>query len=127
MPAGLSVKENGVEITFTEKVDPETAGDPDSYAVEQWNYVWSQEYGSPEVSANDPNQAGHDTVEVASAKVSQDGRSVFLEIPDIKPVMQMEIKFNIDAADGTEMEYSIHNTVNRVGKDKKLIVRAPGK
>src|SRR6185295_1296542 len=40
MPTSFHVKENGVEVGFTVPVDPKSAGDPDSYDVEQWNYIW---------------------------------------------------------------------------------------
>ena len=121
MPTGLKIKETGVEITFTDPLDAETANDADSYGVEQWNYVWSGEYGSPEVSAADPSKKEHDTVEVKSAKLSADGKTVFLEIPGIRPVMQMKIQINLDSADGRELEWEIYNTINRVGNKRLLI------
>jgi len=39
---------------------------------------------------------------------------VTLEIPAIKPVMQMHVKFRIKAADGTPLPLEIYNTINRV-------------
>ena len=118
MPSGLAVKENGIEVAFTDALDPETANDVESYGVEQWNYVWSGAYGSPEVSPADPAKQEHEPVEVKSAKLSDDGKRVFLEIPGIRPVMQMKIQLNLDGADGEEVSWVIHNTVNRVGKQR---------
>ena len=44
-----------------------------------------------------------------------DARSVFLEIPGIKPVMQMAIKFGLKAADGTELRSEVINTIHALG------------
>src|SRR5204862_357114 len=87
MPTQLNVKKNGVEITFTGALDPETAMDPGSYAVDQWNYKWAQEYGSKLYSVKDPAKAidkslqasSGDPVEIKSVKLSADNKTVFLE------------------------------------------------
>ena len=39
MPTSFHVKENGIELGFTTALDPASAGDADSYDVEQWNYM----------------------------------------------------------------------------------------
>ena len=76
-------------VTFTDPLDEETAADPDSWSALQWNYKWSSEYGSRHWSVKEPDKQGHDTLGVKSAKLSEDGRSVFLEIPDLRPVMRL--------------------------------------
>ncbi|HZO55706.1 MAG TPA: hypothetical protein VFB63_23550, partial [Bryobacteraceae bacterium] len=84
----------------------------ENYALDQWNYLWSEKYGSPEFSVKDPNRQGRDTVELKSAKLESDGRSVFLEIPEIQPVMQMKIQMRLKAQDGASVAHTIHNTIN---------------
>ena len=44
-------------------------------------------YGSPEFSVADPDKIGHDPVAIKSIKMLDD-KTVFIEIPNIKPVMQ---------------------------------------
>jgi hypothetical protein len=114
MPTSFHVKENGIELGFTNPVDPETAGDPDSYDVEQWNYLWTHDYGSPEVHVDNPDEKGRQPVKVAAAKVSVDKRTVLLVIPDIQPVMQMKIAMKIESADHADMEYDLYSTLNKV-------------
>ncbi len=116
MPTGLKVAKDQVSITFTVPLDKETAQDTDSYNVEQWNYIWSKDYGSPEVTIDDPNVKGHDTVKVESAALSDDGKTVTLKIPGLRPVMQQKISLKVNAADGTELEYDVYQTINRVPK-----------
>ena len=50
--------------------------------------------------------------------MSEDGKSVFLEIPDMRPVMQMKINFNIKTADGAPLKSVIHNTIHNLGDAK---------
>src|SRR5262249_20617583 len=56
------------------------------------NYLYTENYGSPDFSVANPKKQGRDPVEIASAKVSPDGKTVTLAIPGLKPVMQMLIK-----------------------------------
>jgi glucose/arabinose dehydrogenase len=121
LPTDLHVKENGVEITFLQKLDAQSAADTGNFGVEQWNYKWTSDYGSPEVKASN-GQPGHDVLTIKSAKLLADGKTVFLEIPGIQPVMQMLIKYNIDAADGAEVKGEIANTINYVPPDRHLKV-----
>jgi hypothetical protein len=47
--------------------------------------------------------------------LSADAKTVFLEIPKVRPVMQMKIKYKITAGDGTAIQGDYYNTVNVVG------------
>jgi cytochrome c551/c552 len=115
LPVGLNATQQGVRITFTEPLDRETAEDPSSYAIEQWGYRWTKNYGSKHYRVSDPKQQGQDRVEVAAAKLLDDGRTVLLAIDQMQPVMQMKIAYNLRDAKGVEFEGVIHNTINRLG------------
>jgi hypothetical protein len=80
MPTGLNVTTKGVRITFTNPLDAERAGSADSYSVEVWNYKWTSNYGSGEYSTMADGAKKHDPLTVKSAKLSEDGKSVSLEI-----------------------------------------------
>jgi glucose/arabinose dehydrogenase len=114
LPVALHVRPDGLQLRFSDPLDPTRAADRESYAIEQWNYRWSERYGSPQYSVRDPDREGTDPVQIRSVRLSDDGRTVFLEIPDIRPVMGMSIRYDLRAADGTEMRHEIHNTINRV-------------
>jgi hypothetical protein len=114
MPIGLHVKKDAIELTFTNPLDKMTAQDLSSYAVQQWNYRWTQNYGSKHYSVTDANKQGQDDVDIASAILSEDGKTVTLKIPDLKPVMQMKIQVNLKSAAGAPIKETIHNTINRI-------------
>ncbi|HEY7115169.1 MAG TPA: hypothetical protein VH475_01205, partial [Tepidisphaeraceae bacterium] len=113
-PKDLRATSKGLSITFTDALDPATANDTGSYDVQQWQYHWSAEYGSPEYSVERPTKKGHDTVDVKSARLGADGKTVLLEIPTIAPVMQMEVSYKLKARDGHNVEGAIYNTINRL-------------
>ena len=113
MPTALHVKNDGIEIGFDQPIDETSARDLGNYSVEQWNYVYSGNYGSPDVSPDDPKKKGHDKVEVKSAQLAADRKTLFLAMP-VRPVMQMKIKFSLKAADGTPMHEEIYNTIHKV-------------
>jgi hypothetical protein len=114
MPVALHVLKDGISLTFSDSLDKATAEDVGSYAIQQWGYRWTQNYGSKEYSVADPQKAGHDDVEIEAATLSADGRTVVLKVPSIKPVMQMKIQVNLKTADGQPLKHTIHNTINRV-------------
>jgi azurin len=92
-PIGFKVHSNGLRIDFNEVVE---VGVPENYFVQQWNYEYAKRYGSPEFSINDPKQLGHDRVAVASVRSLNGGKSVFLEMPDIVPAMQMHVRMHLN-------------------------------
>lgn len=111
MPTKLHVTKQGVELTFTSPLDEASATDVGNWNVEQWNYKWTSDYGSPEFKVSDPNAKGHDKVEVKSVKLSPDKKTALLEIPTIQPVMQMRIAANVKAADGSPVKQEVWNSI----------------
>ena len=86
---------------------------------------WSSGYGSPEISTLIDNSAlpagkapttHHDPIEVKAITLSKGKRSVFLEVPGIKPVMQMTIGYQVRSASGVELDGEIINTIHALGK-----------
>ena len=111
MPTKLHATTKGIELTFTSPLDEATVTDVGNWNVEQWNYKWSSDYGSPEFKVSEPTVKGHDKVEVKSVKLSKDKKTAFLEIPTIQPVMQMKIAANVKSADGKAIKQEIWNSI----------------
>jgi hypothetical protein len=114
MVSELHVRKEAIELDFSDPVDPVTAGDPDSWIAQQWNYRYTGNYGSADYSVADPKKQGRDPVDIAAVRVSSDGMKVSLEIPGLKPVHQMLIRFRIKAADGTPLSQEIWHTIHTV-------------
>ena len=136
MPLALAATKKGIKLDFTCEVDAMAAADVGNWNIEVWNYIWSSAYGSPDISTLETKVAAtelgndgklqfskaqmserkHDPLTVKSATVSADRRSVFLEIPDLRPAMQMQLKYDIKAADGVELRGQVINTIHALAE-----------
>jgi glucose/arabinose dehydrogenase len=116
LPVEMHAVAGGLRLRFAEPLDREVAEDGDSWAAEQWNYKYAAEYGSKEYSANVDGVEGHDAVAVKSAKLSDDGCTVFVAMPALKPVMQLRVRYSLRSAAGAAVKGEIDSTIHRVGK-----------
>ncbi|HND52762.1 MAG TPA: ThuA domain-containing protein, partial [Pirellulaceae bacterium] len=86
-PVAFRTRANALELDFAAPLDKAFCEDPDNFHVQRWNYRYSGDYGSADFKLSDPKQEGRDEVEVRSSNVIADGRTLVLEIPDLKPAM----------------------------------------
>jgi hypothetical protein len=112
LPRQVSVTPEGVAIAFTTELDKSI--DPDDFKVEQWNYRWSSNYGSKHYLPGNPDKVGEEPVDVKDATLLPDKKTVLLRIPNLKPVMQMRIRYKVKSADGVTLKQEIFNTINAV-------------
>ncbi len=114
LPIALTAHANGLRVTFSEALDRKTAEDPGSYDAQRWNYRWTEKYGSKDWSVANPDKEGRDTLTITAAKLSADGKTVFLQIPDLKPSMQMQLRYNVNAASGKPLRSEVYHTIHRL-------------
>ena len=91
VPIGFEARDNGVLVHFNQPVKNAEAAT--SFA-QCWNYRYSAAYGSPEFSLKYPDTPGHDPLEVRSVKTLDDGRTLFLEIPQLVPANQIHLRLS---------------------------------
>jgi hypothetical protein len=116
LPVRINAIKSGVRITFSEPLDKELAADLESYQVQRWNYKYTSKYGSSEYSVAESDRKGRDSAKVKGASLSKDGRVVTLELEDMKPVMQMMIKFDLESVNGSQVRREIYHTVHWLGE-----------
>ncbi|MEY2411374.1 MAG: hypothetical protein QOF48_4044 [Verrucomicrobiota bacterium] len=118
LPIGWRAHRNGIDITFSAPLDPAAARDAGSFGVTQWNYRYAAQYGSKDWSVANPAKPGRDELEVKSARLLPDGRTVFLEMPGLQRVMQMEVKYSLNDADGKPVRNQFWLTLNELDVDR---------
>ena len=106
-PVKHETRDNGLLLTFAEPV-PETYAMKENWFAQQWNYRYSSAYGSPEYSANHPGREGHDWLEIRSVHRIGDGKQLFVEMPQLRPVNTLHLHF--DASRNLELFATIHET-----------------
>jgi hypothetical protein len=108
LPVGLHARKTGLEITFTGALDPKSVEDLKNYTVKTWSLKRSEQYGSDHYNEK--------PARITGARLSPDGKTVMLEIAEMKPTWCMEIKYTLRAADGELVPGVIHNTVHQLGE-----------
>jgi azurin len=111
LPIDWHVRDNGILLTFSQQIDRAIAEKPRSHFAQMWNYRYGPDYGSPEFSVRNPGSPGHDPLEVRSTHVLADGRTIFLEIPQLRPAHQLHLHARV----ATTATFDLFATVHRLG------------
>ena len=109
MPIALEAIETGMRITFSDPLDKIFVEDAARHKVQTWSLKRTANYGSRHYDERELN--------VKSASLSHDGRTLFLEIPEIHPTWGMEMRCEIKGPDSAEpVTRVIHNSIHHLGK-----------
>lgn len=108
LPTAFHVHQNGVRVSFSQPLDRVLSSQPTSHFAQAWNYRYSAGYGSPEFSSRHPGVPGHDHLPITASHVLSDGRSLFLEIPDLQPVNQLHLRLRVDGGSPQDLFATVH-------------------
>jgi mono/diheme cytochrome c family protein len=120
LPVSVHAGQQGIVVRFGSRLDAAAARDASRYELQSWSYRRTSTYGSGHFKRD--GTAGHDRASVA-AHVSADGRSVLLVVPQMRPVMQMQLDYDLRSAAGVPLKNSLYLTVHSVDP---LDLRAAG-
>lgn len=102
-PVGLTTDPGKVTVEFSDPLEKEGAENVDSWEIKAWDLKRTSRYGSKHFNER--------AWEVSKARLSDDGLSVELEIPDLAPTWGMSIKMNLKGSKGEKVEREIHNSI----------------
>lgn len=108
LPTEIVPMDKGVLLRFPIALDASKATNYANYSAERWNYQRTANYGSPHFKLD--GSKGQERMAPTSAYISNDGKSVFVGIPDMKPVMQMRFGWAIAGRAGTLLEQNAYFT-----------------
>jgi hypothetical protein len=108
VPIALSARHDGMRITFSDALDPQSATNPENYLIEIWSLKRTASYGS--------NRYGQRTLKVATVELSDDGRTILLALPDIQPTWCMQIAYHLKDAGGVDFNGVIQNTIHELSE-----------
>jgi hypothetical protein len=92
----MRAKPDGFELTFTKPVDVKTVGDPSSYTLKTYTYIFQAAYGSPEVD--------HTTPTIDRVQVGADGKSARLFVTGLQEGHVHELHCDaVRSADGESL------------------------
>ncbi|MCA9026749.1 MAG: hypothetical protein KDA86_16195 [Planctomycetaceae bacterium] len=108
----MKARPDGFELEFTLPVDPQSAGDVNSYRMTSYTYLYHSTYGSDEIETATPA--------ITSAEVSKDRYRVRLHIDGLRELFLHEL--NATGVQSTSGEPLLHPeayyTLNRIPKTK---------
>ncbi len=102
----LRAARTGIELTFSDPLDSRAALDVSNYALKTWDLKRTKNYGSRHYNER--------PLQLKAVQISNDRKTLFLDLPEIKPTWSMEIKVNVKGEDGTSVERTIHNTIHHL-------------
>lgn len=105
LPVELHAKKSGLKLTFTEALDPKSI-DVKNLKIKTWSLKRTANYGS--------NNFDEKHLEVGSATLSTDSKSLTIDVADLRPTWCMEIKFALRSASGAPVQGTIHNTIHEL-------------
>lgn len=103
MPVGLSATKRGLRLTFTESLDPKALSEKDLH-VKTWSLKRTAGYGSKHYDEKE--------LTVSSARLTDDGKTLWIDVADLSPSWCMEVKYSVTTAAGKPLHGVIHNTVH---------------
>ena len=112
-PIDIRATERGVYVTFSDKLDKASVEQSDNFQVETWELKRTRRYGSDHYNEK--------KLKIGSSQLLGDQQTVFLELPTIEPVWQMEIRWDIKGNRGEKVEGRIQNTIHQLGKDAQRV------
>ena len=104
----MHARPDGFELAFTRPVDAKSAGDPKSYQLSTYTYIYQSSYGSPEVDATTPT--------VDRVVVAEDGLSARLFVSKLQEGHVHELHLDgVRSADGRPLLHKeAYYTMNAV-------------
>jgi len=116
LPKSVETHSNGLIVRFNTAIDPESVSLKTAFC-EQWNYLYNRGYGSSEYSVKKPGVVGHDPVGIRSLHVIEDGHALFVEIPQLHPVMQLHLYLDLKTASGARFTPDIYYSIIQIGDE----------
>ena len=114
IPVAYETARDGIVVRFNTELDPDAAVDPGNHSMRIWQYLRQASYGSEDYRVLGEG-VGEDDLAIPSATLSEDGRSVFIEIPDILPAQQFHLEMNLRSRDGARIREFVHGTIHEPG------------
>ncbi|HET6425355.1 MAG TPA: DUF6797 domain-containing protein [Planctomycetaceae bacterium] len=112
-PVAMKSYRNGIALTFSATLSKDQVEDSTRYRVQRWDYRYGAEYGSEEYRDVKKGIVGREDVDIRSATILDDGRTLFLELEDFRPAMQYAITGQVTDASGQSAPLALYPTIHR--------------
>jgi len=105
VPLAIHAVKGALSVTFSDPLDAASVN-ADAFAFKVWSLQRSASYGSKHYDEH--------ALEITSARISADHRTVTLDIPALAPTHCYELKARLPVAGGATIERSLHGTIHQL-------------
>ena len=112
LPEKFQARNGGIMIRFSTELQEEAALNPVNYTVKRWNYLRTEKYGSGHFKLD--GESGEEQLPILDVQLSEDKKAIFLVIPNMTEVQQMEVGYSISGATGMDIKDKLWLTVNDI-------------
>ncbi|MDF1860642.1 MAG: hypothetical protein P1U87_10530 [Verrucomicrobiales bacterium] len=113
LPNRVTAGKRGVLLSFDQTLSAELAADTSRYSVDRWNYQQTHNYGSGNFKLD--GKPGQESIDVSSAKLSKDRKSIFIGLPNMQPSHSLRLTYRLPFAESTRVD-SAYLTVHSLKK-----------
>lgn len=103
LPVKMSALKGGIQLTFSDALDIKSVKDITNFTINTWELKRTRNYGSKRYNPQ--------TLIVEKLSLSQDGKTIFIHIPSIRPTWCMEILYELKSEEGRNISGAVHNTI----------------
>jgi hypothetical protein len=107
LPTKFHATRDGLALTFTEPLAPESVNDLKNFGLRVWDLRRSANYGSPHLNER--------SLSVSAASLSKDGKTVTLTVPELRPTWGLELWYSVVGADGKPVDGLYHGSIFKMG------------
>ncbi len=103
LPREIRAEKRGILMSFDAPLSGALVNELGRYTADRWNYHQTHQYGSGNYRT-DNDQPGQEAIPVSSAKLSKDGKSLFLGIRDMRPAHSLRLTYRLPVPEVTAVE-----------------------
>lgn len=108
-PVELKAMKEGMKIIFSQPLDKAIAMNPESFEINTWDIKRTRAYGSKRFNTK--------TLDISEITLSEDGKTVFIHLPEIQSTWIMEILYDLKSRDGASFSGAIQNSVYQLEEE----------
>jgi sugar lactone lactonase YvrE/mono/diheme cytochrome c family protein len=108
VPLAIHAAKGALSISFSDPLDPSSVK-PESFVFKVWSLKRSADYGS--------KHYGEHALDIATARLSADARTLTLAIPALAPTQCYELLTKLRAPGGAAVDRSLHGTIHRLSEN----------
>ena len=108
LPTRVVAGKNAIALRFEQPLDPSVA----NFTVRRWNYKRSGNYGSGHYRPD--GKAGEELLALSGMEFSADRRSVLIATPELFPVQQLAVSYDLRTRSGERFSNAAYLTLHKI-------------